>query len=120
MDQQRSNALGAALSPFERASESVFGILMAISVTAAFEITVGKDIDTRELMIAALGCNLAWGLIDAAMYLMQQQFERYREHRTAQAVGRAEKPSFWPARELAAAGLICLIVFGSTLPLVVP
>ena len=155
---QRTNALDAALSPFERASESVFGILMAISVTAAFEITVGKDVDTRELMIAALGCNLAWGLIDAVMYLLQQQFDRYRQHRTvvqlhaaksedefrrvvrdasppilAQALtpdafarirelapSVSEKPSFWPAREFAVAGLICLIVFGSTFPLVVP
>jgi hypothetical protein len=155
---QRSSTLDAALSPFERASESVFGILMAISVTAAFEITVGKDIDTRELMIAALGCNLAWGLIDGVMYLLQQQFERFRNHRTVLRLRAAksedefrsvvrdasppilaealtpdafarirqlagsfpERPSFWPARELAVAGLICLIVFGSTFPLVVP
>ncbi|HEX6691722.1 MAG TPA: hypothetical protein VF110_11305 [Burkholderiales bacterium] len=158
MDQHSTSALDAALSPFERASESVFGILMAISVTAAFEITVGKDVDTRELMIAALGCNLAWGLIDAVMYLLQQQFDRYRQHRivvqlhaagsedefrrvvrdasppllaealTPDAFARireltsraSEKPSFWPARELAVAGLICLIVFASTFPLVVP
>ena len=159
MDQQRTGALDAALSPFERASESVFGILMAISVTAAFEITVGKDLDVRELMIAALGCNLAWGLIDAVMYLLHQQFERFRNHRIAlqlraatseedfrarvvevapPLLGRAltadtlarvrgmvdaysvKRPPFWPAQELATAGLICLIVFGSTFPLVVP
>jgi hypothetical protein len=159
MEQQRTGALDAALSPFERASESVFGILMAISVTAAFEITVGKDVDARELMIAALGCNLAWGLIDGVMYLLHQQFERFRNHRialqlravtseeafrnqvrelvppllgealTPESLARirqglerypAGRPSFWPAREFAVAGLICLIVFGSTLPLVVP
>ena len=83
MDHKDSNALAAALSPFERAAESVFGILMAISVTAAFEITVGKSVDVRELMIAALGCNLAWGAIDGVMYLAAQQFDRYRNHRTA-------------------------------------
>jgi hypothetical protein len=159
MDQQNTSAVEAALSPFERASESVFGILMAISVTAAFEITVGKDIDTRELMIAALGCNLAWGLIDGVMYLFSQQFERYRNHRTAlqlrgtaseeefrsivrdaapPVLGQALTPdtfarvrqaaagysatraSFWPAREFGVAGVICLIVFASTFPLVVP
>jgi hypothetical protein len=159
MDLQRTGALEAALSPFERASESVFGILMAISVTAAFEIAVGKDIDVRELMIAALGCNLAWGLIDGVMYLLQQQFERYRQHRTIvqlraakseeefQALVReaappvlgqaltpdafarirrvtdaysASAPSFWTGQELRVAGLITLIVFGSTFPLVVP
>jgi hypothetical protein len=159
MGQQNSSAVDAALSPFERASESVFGILMAISVTAAFEITVGKDIDTRELMIAALGCNLAWGLIDGVMYLLHQQFERFRNHRTAlqlraatsddelrsllmdaapPVVGEAytadglarirqkaqaysaARPPFWPAQELVVAGLITLIVFGSTFPLVIP
>jgi hypothetical protein len=159
MDPQHHNAVEAALSPFERASESVFGILMAISVTAAFEITVGKEIDTRELMIAALGCNLAWGLIDGVMYLFAQQFDRYRNHRTvlelratasedefrarvleaappflgkaltADSLARvrqlvdaypAKRPAFLSAKELETAGLICLIVFVSTFPLVVP
>jgi hypothetical protein len=159
METQQHNAVEVALSPFERASESVFGILMAISVTAAFEITIGKEIDTRELMIAALGCNLAWGLIDGVMYLFALQFDRYRNHRAAQqlraasseeefralvrdavppllgqaltadafarlrqVVGEYSLPraAFWPAREFVVAGLICLIVFGSTFPLVVP
>ena len=159
MDDQRKGALEAALSPFERASEAVFGILMAISVTAAFEITVGKDINVRELMIGALGCNLAWGLIDAVMYLFAQQFDRHRNHRTvlelraatsdeaframvkdavppflgntltAENYARireatnayaAPRPEFWPLQEFRTAGLICLIVFGSTFPLVVP
>ena len=159
MEEQHSSAVDAALSPFERASESVFGILMAISVTAAFEITVGKEVDTRELMIAALGCNLAWGLIDGVMYLMQQQFDRFRNHRTAQQLRAAaseeefrarvlevappflgpaltpdtysrlrqiagaygaKRPAFWPLQELKTAGLICVIVFASTFPLVVP
>jgi hypothetical protein len=54
---------------------------MAISVTAAFEITTGGEVDVHELMLAALGCNLAWGLIDGVIYLLQLQFERHRMHR---------------------------------------
>lgn len=153
------STLDAALSPFERASEIVFGILMAISVTAAFEITAGGELDVRELMIGALGCNLAWGLIDGVMYLLQQQFDRYRNHRrllelralTApdafrQRVGdalppflaptltpdtyarirqaadaySARRPPFWPRQEFAVAAIICLLVFASTFPLVIP
>ena len=152
-------ALDAALSPFERGSEIIFGILMAISVTAAFEITAGGNVDVRELTIAALGCNLAWGLIDGVIYLMQQQFERHRSHgrilalRSAAsedgfrtqvrdavppAIGQAltpesfarireavqaysaPRPRLWPAQEFAVAGIICLLAFGSTFPLVVP
>ena len=153
------NALDAALSPFERSSEIIFGLLMAISVTAAFEITAGGNVDVRELTIAALGCNLAWGLIDGVIYLMQQQFDRHRTHgrilemrseasedrfraRVREAVppviGRAltpesyahvrdavqaysmPRPRLWPAQEFAVAGIICLLAFGSTFPLVVP
>jgi hypothetical protein len=73
----------AVLSPFERGAEIIFGVLMAISVTAAAEITSGGEADTRALMIAALGCNLAWGLIDGVIYLLQLQYERYRIHRMA-------------------------------------
>ena len=152
-------ALDAALSPFERASEIVFGVLMAISVTAAFEITVGSDLDVRELMIAALGCNLAWGLIDAVMYLFARQFDRHRQHRTVLELRAAasedafrarvrdalppvlgaaltpdtfarirhtvqsyaqQRPPLWPAQDFAVAAIICLLVFVSTFPLVVP
>jgi VIT1/CCC1 family predicted Fe2+/Mn2+ transporter len=81
MSLQQQTVSDAVLSPFERGSEIIFGILMAISVTAAAEITAGGDADVRELMIAALGCNLAWGLIDGVIYLLQLQFERHRVHR---------------------------------------
>jgi VIT1/CCC1 family predicted Fe2+/Mn2+ transporter len=159
VSEPRASALDDALSPFDRVAEIVFGVLMAISVTAAFEITIGADLDVRELMIGALGCNLAWGLIDGVMYLFQQQFERHRHHRlllelrasaSAEAfrarvaaalppvIGAALTPDtlarvreavqsysarrarFWPLHDLAVAGIICLLVFVSTFPLVVP
>jgi hypothetical protein len=75
------NVLDAALSPFERASEVIFGILMAISVTAAAEITQASEPEVGELAVAALGCNLAWGLIDGVIFLLHQQFERFQNHR---------------------------------------
>jgi hypothetical protein len=153
------NALDAALSPFERASEIIFGILMAISVTAATEILEVGEPDVGELAIAALGCNLAWGLIDGVIFLMHQQFERFQRHRTVlelralkddaafrervraevpPVVGAAltpdayaalrrfvdgygaRRPDFWTAQELAGALGIAVLVFLSTLPLVIP
>jgi hypothetical protein len=75
-------AVSAALSPLERGCEIVFGILMAVSVTAAAEIRSGGLASVRELFIAALGCNVAWGLIDGVIYLLQQQFSRFRNRRT--------------------------------------
>jgi hypothetical protein len=159
MSHQPEDVAAAVLSPFERGAEVIFGILMAISVTATAGITSGGDADARTLMIAALGCNLAWGLIDGVIYLLQLQFERHRVHRmvlelrelkaeeafrqrvaaevpplvaqamtadsyayirrAAQAYAR-RRPAFWSRQEVAAAGLICALVFGSTFPLVVP
>jgi VIT1/CCC1 family predicted Fe2+/Mn2+ transporter len=81
MSHQPQSVSEAVLSPFERGSEIIFGILMAISVTAAAEIGSGGESSVRELLIAALGCNLAWGLIDGVIYLLQLQFERHRQHR---------------------------------------
>jgi len=71
-----------SLSPLERGCEIVFGILMTASVTAATQIGTGGQATVRELLLAAFGCNLAWGLIDAAMFLLQRQFGRFRAHRT--------------------------------------
>jgi hypothetical protein len=71
-----------SLSPLERGCEIVFGILMTASVTAATEIGTGGQATVRELLLAAFGCNVAWGMIDAAMFLLQQQFGRFRAHRT--------------------------------------
>jgi hypothetical protein len=82
MSSKTRNAFDAVLSPFERGGEIVFGILMAVSVTAATEIAASGETGVRQLMVAALACNLAWGIIDAAMFLLQQQFERFRNHRT--------------------------------------
>jgi len=81
MSHQPQTVSEAVLSTFERGSEIIFGILMAISVTAAAEIGSGGESSVRELMIAALGCNLAWGLIDGVIFLLQLQFERHRQHR---------------------------------------
>ena len=55
MSHQPEDVAAAVLSPFERGAEIIFGILMAISVTAAAEITSGGEADVRALMIAALG-----------------------------------------------------------------
>jgi VIT1/CCC1 family predicted Fe2+/Mn2+ transporter len=35
--------------------------------------------DVRTMLIGALGCNLAWGIIDGGLYLMEQIRERSRD-----------------------------------------
>jgi VIT1/CCC1 family predicted Fe2+/Mn2+ transporter len=58
------------LDPVNRISEITFGVLMALSFTGALNIaTTGRE-EVRTMMLTALGCNLAWGLVDAVMYLV--------------------------------------------------
>ena len=64
------------LGPAERASEVLFGLIMVLSITGALPVARGEPTDVHTLLMAALGCNLAWGVIDAAMYLIACFSER--------------------------------------------
>ncbi|MGY4827622.1 hypothetical protein ACVNIS_03485 [Sphaerotilaceae bacterium SBD11-9] len=77
-----SDTLSSALSPLERGCEIVFGLLMVVSITAAEEIRSDGQAEVHALFIAALGCTVAWGLIDGVIYLLNRQFTRFRDRRT--------------------------------------
>jgi VIT1/CCC1 family predicted Fe2+/Mn2+ transporter len=47
---------------------------------------MGDREETRDLLIAALGCNTAWGIIDAALYLIARLSERGRLYRLARSI----------------------------------
>jgi VIT1/CCC1 family predicted Fe2+/Mn2+ transporter len=64
------------LDPIEHVSEAVFGVLMAVSITGSLSIASAGEQEIRTMMIAALGCNVAWGLTDAVMYLVGTVTER--------------------------------------------
>jgi VIT1/CCC1 family predicted Fe2+/Mn2+ transporter len=78
------------LDPGERLGEILFGLIMVLTFTATARATLGDSPDSaRELLIAALGCNIAWGIIDGGMYIMSAMLERAaeaRERATAQGV----------------------------------
>jgi len=57
------------LDPVDRASEILFGLIMVLAITGSLSIVDGKA-DVRTLLVGALGCNLAWGIIDGILYLM--------------------------------------------------
>ena len=67
------------LSPLERVSEIVFGVLMALTFTNSIHVATAGRPEIRTMMLAALGCNLAWGLTDAVMYLIGTAAERHRK-----------------------------------------
>ena len=66
------------LDPIERVSEIIFGLIMAVTIVGSLSIATAGLNETRTVMMAALGCNLAWGLVDAVMYLVRTLTERRR------------------------------------------
>ena len=79
--------LNRYLEPAESLAEILFGLIMVLTCTLGASVIAGFDRDSlRTLFIAALGCNVAWGMIDAALYVMGAVFERTRNARIMQAV----------------------------------
>jgi VIT1/CCC1 family predicted Fe2+/Mn2+ transporter len=154
-----ANAPGPILDPLERTSEILFGVIMVLSFTSSISVVESGRAETREVLVAALGCNVAWGIVDAAFYLMAIYVDRarkllmirtVRENRdpaTAHGVILEALPSAVSAvlttseveslhqrlrqipeppshllerRDLAGAFGVFLLVFLSTLPIVIP
>ncbi|MGA8051869.1 MAG: hypothetical protein WCA09_16940 [Burkholderiales bacterium] len=74
------------LDPVQRISEILFGLIMAVTVIGSLSIAAAGRGEVQEALVAALGCNLAWGLVDAVMYLMGTVTERSRNRALAKRV----------------------------------
>ena len=66
------------LDPVERSSEVFFGLIMVLSFTGSISAATGGREEIRTILFGAIGCNLAWGLVDAVMYVLQSVIERGR------------------------------------------
>lgn len=66
------------LSPVDRVSEMLFGLFMALTFVGAISVAESGQAEVRSMIAAALGCNLAWGLVDAVMYLVRTVTDRGR------------------------------------------
>jgi VIT1/CCC1 family predicted Fe2+/Mn2+ transporter len=66
------------LDPVERSMEALFGLIMVLTFTGSLSVMDAGRTEVREMLIGALGCNLAWGVIDACFYLMGILAERGR------------------------------------------
>lgn len=82
----------AVLNPVDRISEVLFGLIMVLSFTGAISASTDAREDVRELLWAALGCNVAWGLVDAIMYLMNVAIERGHAITVIKKIHESKKP----------------------------
>lgn len=66
------------LDPVDRFSEVIFGLIMVLAFTCSLSVVEGGTQDVRTMLVAALTCNLAWGLVDGVMYVVTAVAERAR------------------------------------------
>jgi hypothetical protein len=80
------------LEPIDRVSEVLFGLIMVLTFTGSLSVAdAGRD-DVRAMLIGALGCNLAWAIIDAVLYLMGSGAENNRNLAAFRAVRETADP----------------------------
>lgn len=77
------------LEPMERLSEVLFGLIMVLTFTCSFSVAGAGRTEVRHMLLAALGCNFAWGIIDAVFYLMSCLSERGHNFLIFRAVRKA-------------------------------
>ncbi len=61
-----------SIDPPQRIAEVLFGLIMVLTFTGTISVSMAGRQEVRDLLWAALGCNLAWGIVDAIMYLMDE------------------------------------------------
>jgi len=70
MSGQQIRSSRRILDPIDRMSEILFGLIMALTFTCSLSVATAGQAEVRTMLLGALGCNLAWGLIDGVFYLM--------------------------------------------------
>jgi VIT1/CCC1 family predicted Fe2+/Mn2+ transporter len=70
MPEDKHRPAKRVLEPMERISEVLFGLIMVLTITCSFSVAGAGHTEVRQMLIGALGCNLAWGVIDAVLYWM--------------------------------------------------
>ena len=78
------------LKPSESLTEVVAGLIMALTFTLGASVLSGGGADgVRAALVGAIGCNVAWGIIDGVLYMMASTFERNRQLRFRRAIASA-------------------------------
>src|SRR6185295_16420893 len=107
MSDESNKSSKRVLEPHERISEVLFGLIMVLTFTGSLSVAEAGRAEIRTMLIGALGCNLAWGIIDGVLYLMGCLAEKGRNLMTYQAVRKAGDPQ--KAQQLIAGALPPLI-----------
>jgi hypothetical protein len=79
------------LDPDEILGEILFGLIMVLTFTLGASVAGGYE---RGLILAAVGCNVAWGVIDGALVVLSGRYVRRRHGQLVRAIRAArDEPS---------------------------
>ncbi|MBC8636316.1 hypothetical protein IAG25_05790 [Caballeronia sp. EK] len=84
----KERAREPVLDTVDRVSELCFGLFMALTFVGTVSAATGGEAAGHKMLYTAIGCNLAWGLADAVMYLVRTIANRARRHALALAIHR--------------------------------
>ncbi len=93
MPSDKPNVSKRVLEPYDRISEVLFGLIMVLTFTGGLSVAEAGRNDVRTVLIGALGCNIAWGIIDGLLYLMGCLSEKGRGLRAWRALHQAVTPA---------------------------
>ncbi|MBE0626185.1 MAG: hypothetical protein IH606_15365 [Burkholderiales bacterium] len=88
----KKDAREPVLDVVDRISEMLFGLFMALTFVGAVSVATAGREEIRTMLTTAVGCNLAWGLVDAVMYLVRTLTVRGRTLTLARSVLAAADP----------------------------
>jgi len=92
MKELESRGDSRLLDPIDRNSEILFGLFMVLTFTGTLSVaTAGRD-DVKLMLVAAIGCNVAWGFVDGVMFVLRNLVVRARDATLARAVRAAQRP----------------------------
>lgn len=85
----REGLFARYLDPASRMSEIIFGVLIVMTFTLSFRAVDVQAFPNeaasaefvRRLLLAAIGCTIAWGIIDGVMYLLTALLTRGSQQR---------------------------------------
>ena len=86
------NVSKRVLDPIDRVTEVLFGLIMVLTFTGSLSVATAGRAEVREMLVGALGCNVAWGVIDALFYLLGILAEKGRALATFRRLRAAADP----------------------------
>jgi VIT1/CCC1 family predicted Fe2+/Mn2+ transporter len=82
------------LYPHERLVEILYGLVIALTITSAIRVVTGGGRPDINLMVTtSLGAGIAWGIIDAILYILVAIFQKHRYTRIASKISSAKDES---------------------------